>query len=165
MSDPPRPWHEELNPLDLVFCHFPTEGALEPAPKPRPALVLNVADDSDPQRVEVAYGTSKKTTQKYAGEFELTPRDGKVFQRAGLTEESKFDLRRRVWLPYNERWFTPKPASPLRKTPKLGALDAKFFRDGARSQADVETSLSQPWCFCASLAVIQEDTKWRATHS
>ena len=29
---------------------------------------------------------------------------------------------------------------------------AKFFRDGVRSQADVETSLSQPWCFCASLA-------------
>ena len=132
MSDPPRPWHEELNPLDLVFCHFPTEGALEPAPKPRPALVLNVADDSDPQRVEVAYGTSKKTTQKYAGEFELTPRDGKVFQRAGLTEESKFDLRRRVWLPYNERWFTPKPASPLRKTPKLGALDLNLNKSVQR---------------------------------
>jgi len=29
---------------------------------------------------------------------------------------------------------------------------AKFFRDGVRSHADVETSLSQPWCFCASLA-------------
>ena len=29
---------------------------------------------------------------------------------------------------------------------------AKFFRDGVRAQADVETSLSQPWCFCASLA-------------
>ena len=28
---------------------------------------------------------------------------------------------------------------------------AKFFIDGVRSQADVETSLSQPWCFCASL--------------
>jgi len=54
-------------------------------------LVLNGADDSEPQRVEVAYGTSKKTTQKYAGvgEFELTPRDGEVFQRAGLIEESK----------------------------------------------------------------------------
>jgi hypothetical protein len=68
---------------------------------------LNVADDSEPQRVEVAYGTSQKTAQKYSGEFELTPRVGNVFQRAGLTEESKFDLRRRVWLPYNDRWFTP----------------------------------------------------------
>lgn len=28
----------------------------------------------------------------------------------------------------------------------------RFFRDGVRSRADVETSLSQPWCFCASLA-------------
>ena len=29
---------------------------------------------------------------------------------------------------------------------------AKFFRDGVRSQSDVQTSLSKPWCFCASLA-------------
>jgi hypothetical protein len=36
---------------------------------------------------------------------------------------------------------------------KRGRVEhAKFFRDGVRSQADVETSLSQPWCFCASLA-------------
>jgi hypothetical protein len=28
----------------------------------------------------------------------------------------------------------------------------KFFEDGVRSQADVQTSLSKPWCFCASLA-------------
>ena len=28
----------------------------------------------------------------------------------------------------------------------------KFFKDGVRSQSDVETSLSKPWCFCASLA-------------
>lgn len=29
---------------------------------------------------------------------------------------------------------------------------AKFFRDGVRSQSDVQTSLEKPWCFCASLA-------------
>jgi len=28
----------------------------------------------------------------------------------------------------------------------------KFFKDGVRSQSDVQTSLSKPWCFCASLA-------------
>ena len=27
----------------------------------------------------------------------------------------------------------------------------KFFKDGVRSQSDVQTSLSKPWCFCASL--------------
>lgn len=27
----------------------------------------------------------------------------------------------------------------------------KFFRDGLRLQSDVQTSLSKPWCFCASL--------------
>ena len=29
---------------------------------------------------------------------------------------------------------------------------AKFFKDGVRSQSDVQTSLEKPWCFCASLA-------------
>jgi len=28
----------------------------------------------------------------------------------------------------------------------------KFFRDGVRSQPKLQTSLSKPWCFCASLA-------------
>ena len=28
----------------------------------------------------------------------------------------------------------------------------KFFRDGVRSQSDLQTRLSTPWCFCASLA-------------
>ena len=28
----------------------------------------------------------------------------------------------------------------------------EFFKDGVRSQADLQTSLSKPWCFCASLA-------------
>ena len=28
----------------------------------------------------------------------------------------------------------------------------KFFRDGVRSESDVNTSLAKPWCFCASLA-------------
>jgi hypothetical protein len=28
----------------------------------------------------------------------------------------------------------------------------KFFKDGARSQSDLQTSLSKPWCFWASLA-------------
>jgi len=132
VSGRPKAWHEKLNPLDLVYCNFPDEGALDPAPRPRPALVLNVADDSEPQRVEVAYGTTRKTTQKYAGEFELTPRDGEVFQHTGLTEESKFDLRRCVWLPYNDRWFKPKPASPPKTTPKLGTLDLNLDKSVQR---------------------------------
>ena len=28
----------------------------------------------------------------------------------------------------------------------------KFFRDGVRSQSDVQTSLPKPWRFCASFA-------------
>jgi hypothetical protein len=28
----------------------------------------------------------------------------------------------------------------------------KFFREGVRSRPELQTSLSKPWCFCASLA-------------
>jgi hypothetical protein len=116
-------WPDQVNPLDIVYCHFPDDGTLDPAPKPRPALVLNVDDRAIPQRVQVAYGTSRKTTGKYSGEFELTPRDGDVFGRSGLEVETKFDLGRTVWLPYDDRWFKPRPAARPQSTPKLGVLD------------------------------------------
>lgn len=40
---------------------FTDEGWRGPAPKPGPALVLNVNDESVPQRVEVAYRTNQRT--------------------------------------------------------------------------------------------------------
>ncbi len=123
MSEDPVSWPDKVDPLDIVYCNFPEDGALVPAPKPRPALVLNVADDQDPQRIQVAYGTSKKTTQMYSGEFQLTPRDGEVFKQSGLQEAGKFHLKRTAWLPYNERWFKPKPAIPATLTPRMGKLD------------------------------------------
>lgn len=130
MSKAPEAWHGRLDPLDVVYCRFPDEGRLSPAPKPRPALVLNVNDESVPQRVEVAYGTSQRTRNKYAGEFELAPRDGPVFKKAGLTEETKFHLGRTVWLPYNDRWFMPPPAVPARGHTESGdARSARQPRD------------------------------------
>ena len=128
MSASPKAWSEKLDPLDLVYCHFPEEGRLSPAPKPRPALVLNVNDKATPQRVEVAFGTSQKTDDKYAGEFELSPKDGAVFKKTGLTEGTKFHLGRTAWLPYNDRWFTPRPSVPPAATPKMGTLDVRASR-------------------------------------
>jgi len=125
VSETPKAWNNRLDPLDVVYCCFPEEGRLVPPPKPRPALVLNVNDEGVPQRVEVAYGTSQRTTNKYSGEFELGPKDGSVFTKTGLTEETKFDLGRTVWLPYNDRWFRPLPSVPRAATPKLGKLDLR----------------------------------------
>lgn len=125
MSANPGAWNEKLDPLDVVYCRFPHEGRLNPAPKPRPALVLNVNDAAVPQRVEVAFGTSQRTDDKYAGEFELSPKDGTAFKRAGLTERTKFHLGRTAWLPYNARWFKPRPSEPRTATPKLGTLDVR----------------------------------------
>lgn len=123
MSETPKAWVDTLSPFDIVYCYFPEKGTLDPAPKPRPALVLNVNDETNPQRIEIAYGTSQKTGKKYSGEFELTPKDGDAFKQAGLASESKFDLCRRVWLPYNDRWFKPKPSVPPKSSPKMGTLN------------------------------------------
>ena len=54
---------------DIVWCHFPELPALEPAPKPRPALVLSVEMREDGIVARVTYGTSRKVTSLKAGEF------------------------------------------------------------------------------------------------
>ena len=118
-------WDETLDPLDLVFCYFPDDGQTVPSYKPRPALVLSVNDDETPLRLQVAYATRRKTRDKYAGEFTIGAADGATFNRTGLTGETKFDLGRLVWLPYDTRWFKPDPAGKTRNTPKLGHLDIR----------------------------------------
>ena len=124
MSMDGQAWSGPLDPLDIVYCHFPEAGSLIPAPKPRPALVLNVNDGESPLHVQIAYGTSRKTLDKYSGEFTIGPDDGAVFIQTGLTVATKFDLARLVWLPYDSHWFKPRTGAGASKTPKLGYLDA-----------------------------------------
>ena len=41
---------------------------------------------------------------------------------AGLSYDTKFDLKRAVDLPYTSEWFAVPPAAPHGQTPKLGIL-------------------------------------------
>jgi hypothetical protein len=121
-------WWEEPTAGEILWCHFPDH--INPRPKPRPALVLVVYDDDAPQfHVEVAYGTSQRVTRLYRGEFAiLQDRNPSAYRAAGLSYDTKFDLRQTVLLPYNDEWFSVPPAAPHGQKPVLGTLHPSLVR-------------------------------------
>jgi hypothetical protein len=121
-------WWAEPTAGDIVWCHFP-EG-INPRPKPRPALVLAVYDDDAPQfTVRVAYGTSQRATSLLRGEFSiLRDRNSAAYTAAGLSYDTKFDLRQALDMPYSSECFSVPPGAPHGQTPKLGTLHPSLVR-------------------------------------
>lgn len=121
-------WFAPPQPGDIVWCRF-AEGRLPgPGPKPRPALVLQVGEAGGRPVVAVAYGTSRKLDQLYAGEFSISPADGDAFGAAGLSHATKFNLARTFELDYNETWFAVPPGAPHGQSPKLGLLHPSLVK-------------------------------------
>ena len=102
----------------------PFSDDIHPRPKPCPARVLAVFDDDAPQfHVRVTYGTSQSTTTLYREVFLiLMDRNPAAYGAAGLSYETKFDLKQALDLPYTTDWFSGPPAAPHGQTPKLGVL-------------------------------------------
>jgi hypothetical protein len=121
-------WWGEPTAGETVWCHFPD--TISPLPKPRPALILTVYDDDAPEfAVEVAYGTSQRTTELHRGEFSiLKSRNPVAYQATGLSYDTKFNLRQTVVLPYTTEWFTIPPAAPHGQKPTLGTLHPSLVR-------------------------------------
>lgn len=115
-------WWAEPSAGDIVWCHFPDNVSVRP--KARPALILRVLDDGAPPfQVQIAYGTSQRTTTLYRGEFSiLRDRNRAAFYASGLTYDTKFNLNRTIELPYTSEWFSVPPHSPHGQNPKLGIL-------------------------------------------
>lgn len=124
-------WWPEPTAGDIVWCHFPDD--IHPKPKPRPALILVVYDDQEPEFfVQVAYGTSQRTTTLYKGEFAiLKAKHPAAYTAAGLSYDTKFDLKNLVTLPFNSDWFSVPPAAPHGQIPKLGVLHPSLVRVAA----------------------------------
>jgi mRNA-degrading endonuclease toxin of MazEF toxin-antitoxin module len=77
-------------PGDIVYCRFP-EIAAHPPSKPHPALVTGLAQFEDGTLgVVVAYGTSQRVNELYAGEFAMAPGDGEAYRAAGLSFVTRF---------------------------------------------------------------------------
>jgi hypothetical protein len=119
-------------PGDIVWCRFPEEKTLHPAPKARPALVLRVGEIAGRTAVAIAYGTSQKVERLFSGEFSIVPADGAAYTAAGLNYPTKFNLARSVELPYSDRWFAVAPGAPFGQQPKLGVLHPSLMH---RAQA------------------------------
>lgn len=121
-------WFAPPQPGDIVWCRFPEGHLSGPDPKARPALVLQVGEADGRPVVAVAYGTSRKVDQLYAGEFAISPADGDAFGAAGLSYATKFNLARTFDLDYNETWFAVAPGAPHGQTPKLGLLHPSLVK-------------------------------------
>lgn len=114
---------EQPEPGDIVWCRFPQRPRDVPGPKPRPALVVAVTEHEDGVSVKVAYGTSRKIDRMVSGEFALRKAESKTaYEMAGLSYDTKFDLRNIVELPWNDSFFAVPPIPLHGQTPKLGSL-------------------------------------------
>ena len=104
-------WWSEPAAGDIVWCHFSEN--INPRPTPRPAIIITVFDDDAPEfSVEVAYGTSQKTRSLHRGEFGIYKLQNEIaFRTAGLSYDTKFNLKQVVELPYSTQWFSVPPGS------------------------------------------------------
>ena len=116
-------------PGDIVWCHFPQWPRRDPGPKPRPALVCEVTEREDGLTVTVAYGTSQGLQRLHAGEFVIT-RQGNpaAYSSAGLSFDTKFNLRQCIELPWSAEFFAVPARAPHGQHPKLGNLHASMMR-------------------------------------
>jgi hypothetical protein len=116
-------------PGDIVWCRFPHLPRPGPGPKPRPALICSVAEHEDGVAITVAYGTSQGLHRIFKGEFVITQKGHPAaYGCAGLSFDTKFNLRQRVELPWNADFFAVPAHAPHGQHPKLGNLHASMMR-------------------------------------
>jgi hypothetical protein len=130
-------WWPEPTAGEIVWCHFPDNIQPKPKPKPRPGLIVSVKEDNEGLIfVSVAYGTSQKTNRLYSGEFRIAKSEhAAAYACAGLSYDTKFDLRKILELPFNDAYFSIPPHAPHGQTPKLGTLHPSMVRIAATAFA------------------------------
>lgn len=120
---------EPPDPGDIGRCRLPQRPRDVPGPKPRSALVVAVTEHEDGTTVTVAYGSSQKVARLATGEFAIRKAEHKAaYEVAGLSYDTKFDLRNKVELPWNDSFFAMPPNPAHGQTPKLGSLHIGMTR-------------------------------------
>lgn len=108
---------------DILWCHFPELPALDPGPKPRPALVVQVTVKDDGAVVAVVYGTSQRLDRLLSGEFAVRKSENPAaFALAGLSFDTKFNFKQIVDLPWTSAFVKVPPKAAHGQNPKLGTL-------------------------------------------
>jgi mRNA-degrading endonuclease toxin of MazEF toxin-antitoxin module len=114
---------------DILWCHFPQLPDSEPGPKPRPALVVRVTVKEQGTMVAVAYGTSQRLNRLLAGEFAIRKdQNPAAFSLAGLSFDTKFNLKQILELPWTEAFFKVPPKPSHGQNPKLGTLHPSMMQ-------------------------------------
>ena len=91
--------------------------------------MCEVTEREDGVAVTVAYGTSQGLQRLYPGEFAIAKRENPAaYSSAGLSFDTKFDLRQSVEIPWTEDFFAVPPRAPHGQHPKLGSLHASMMR-------------------------------------
>lgn len=122
------------DPGDIVWCRFPEHPSYVPGPKPRPVLVLTVSEFPE-TAVTVVYGTSQRVDQLFTGEFAIRSAENKVaFELAGLSRDTKFDLRRQITLPWNDSFFSVPRARLMGKRQSSAACICRRWVEPSRLQ-------------------------------
>jgi hypothetical protein len=121
-------------PSKIVWCHFPDN--IHPKPKPRPGLIVSTTEDEEGMIfVSVAYGTNQKNDRLYSGEFRIAQSEHPAaYTSAGLSYDTKFDLRNVLELQFNDAYFSIPPHAPHDQSPKLGTLHPSMVRIAATAQ-------------------------------
>ncbi len=110
-------------PLDIVWCRFPLEEYPQiPAQKSRPALVRQTAisEDEFHAEVEIVYGTSQ--LRQRDNPYDLYVQHLADMNTAGLHQATRFDLGRRLWVPWSREFFIARNGYT---TPVIGHLPPK----------------------------------------
>ena len=82
------------SPGDIVWCLFPQIPEMEPGPKPRPVLVVQVEEREDGAIVSVVYGTSQNVKRLKTGEMVITrAMHPTAYALAGLAYDTKYDFK------------------------------------------------------------------------
>ena len=116
-------------PGDIVWCRFPERARDRPGPKPRPALVVEVIEHTDGFAVKLAYGTSQHLDRLFAGEIAIRKSENaSAYRLAGLSYDTKFDLRHILEVPWDESFFAVPNRAPHGMTPRLGTLHPSLMK-------------------------------------
>lgn len=114
---------------DILWCQFPELPEVDPGPKPRPALVVQVTVKEDGAVVAVVYGTSQRLDRLLSGEFAIRKaQNPAAFTLAGLSFDTKFNFRQIVELPWTAAFFKVPPKASHGQSPKLGTLHPSMMQ-------------------------------------
>ena len=113
---------------EIVWCHFPDN--IHPRPKPHTGLIVSTKEDDEGMIfVSVVYGTSQKTDRLNSSGFRIAKSEHPAaYTSAGLSYDTKFDLKNVLELPFNDAYFSIPPHAPHGQTPKLGTLHPSMVR-------------------------------------